>query len=111
MKSFKYQYFLALLLAVVLLFSACSPGPATSPPSSSGAVEEQSPEVSSGTEAGGYPIVGEKITLTFLDACHVMQGDNSQLPLWKRMEELTNIHINLEVAPYSKKEAGSCHPA
>ena len=51
-------------------------------------------------EESDYPIVNETITLNAMVTNHPMCGDITTYPCWDRLEELTNIHLEVEVVPY-----------
>lgn len=100
----------ALLLALSL--AGCSggndkePGNSATPPAQ-GEQSGQAGEGDAGADAGaianfnptGYPIVNEKITLTFFAPKAPIHGDYSQMKLFKKMEEITNIHIEWITPP------------
>ncbi|MCC8060850.1 MAG: extracellular solute-binding protein [Clostridiales bacterium] len=104
-KSLCRKQLTAACCIVSMLFglTACgsSNGTSSGQTTTSAATSEKSDDNGAGVNSEGYPIVNDKITLTLLDCCHNMQGNSAELPLWDRMEELTNIHAEVEVVPYS----------
>lgn len=92
-KKKRAERWLTAMLAAIILASCAACG------GQSGGIEDDESRENLNLE--GYPIVNDQITLNLLDCCHNMQGDNAKLPLWDRMEELTNIHTDVEVVPYS----------
>ena len=49
----------------------------------------------------GYPIVNEKVTLTYVTSKHRLSGDIEAMQLWKAYEERTNVHLDAVVVPAS----------
>lgn len=60
--------------------------------------------LSSNFNKTGYPIVNEKITLTCMYSQHPNHGNFNDLKYFKKMEDITNIHMDFQAVPSSDWE-------
>lgn len=86
-------------MAVIMLagvMSGCKGG-------KSGTGSEDPKEVASGESknfnASGYPIVNKPITVTAMHASYPTEGNPEEMAYWKKLEEITNIHIEWKRIP------------
>jgi putative aldouronate transport system substrate-binding protein len=86
---------LALFIVGIMLFTACNTGGSKNDPTP---VPTPTPEPSPEEvpEYLGLPIVEEKLTLNFMRFKHPSNKPLNEMPMFQRLEEATNIHIEWE---------------
>lgn len=111
-KSFvKILCLIVSILLFITVFAGCSkdeqtaqPGETsqnTKQPEETGGTEKDSPDEqngSEGTSTSSLPIAKEKITLKVMAPKHPMGGPWENLRIFKDLEEMTNIHLEFDVA-------------
>lgn len=102
----KFTILAVAVMLVAVLLAGCSGNNKEETKPSTGASASPSGSPQSSAESGpenfnptGYPIVNEKITLKFFAPKSPIHGDYGNMKLFKKMEELTNIHIEWITPP------------
>jgi putative aldouronate transport system substrate-binding protein len=94
---------LIIMLAGLMLVSACSTGNKGNRSQDSGPTDRQDNNSNKTAEANfnatGYPIVNEPITLKMFGPKNVFHVDWDQMDFFKYMEEKTNIHFEFDTPP------------
>lgn len=97
-----FKKFLALLLTAVILVGAamgCSVNVDSGPGKEPGNTEPITQETGENFSKVGYPIVKEPITVTAMHPASTIEGNAEEMSYWKKLEEVTNIHIEWERVP------------
>lgn len=84
---------ICIILSGAILLAGCSPGNKANHAGNESGGEPKN------FNASGYPIVGDKITLTMMGAKAAIHGPWEDMVLFKEMEEMTNIHFNFNTPP------------